>query len=92
MSTRLEHRAISFFDYHRSGGFALSKPSALIAKLLEEVGEFAEAVMNEDTEEAAMEAGDVGLILVDILHMMGSDYLLSTGMGIAMDKLEKRHP
>lgn len=91
MSTRLEHQGIKLFDYHRDSGFTISDTAKQIAKLMEEVGEFVEAIMNGDTDEATMEAGDVAWMLVDILHVAKSKYLLATGMGIALDKLIKRH-
>lgn len=90
MSTRLEHEGIKLFDSRRDIGFTTSNQSKQIAKLLEEVGEFAEAVMNNDKDNALMEAGDVAWLLVDILHVMGSDYLLAVGMATALDKMKHR--
>ena len=89
--TRLEGQAIRLFDYHRDNGFTSSDPAAQAAKLLEEVGEFIEAIMRSDEEAALMEAGDVAWLLVDMLNVMGSKYLLATGMGCSLDKLQERH-
>ena len=72
MSTRLEHEGIKLFDSRRDIGFTTSSKSKQIAKLLEEVGEFIEAAMNDDIDNAVMEAGDVAWLLVDILHVMGA--------------------
>ena len=91
MSTRLEHDAIRLFDFHRDRGFTTSNKAKQIAKLLEEVGEFVEAVINDDPLEALMEAGDVAWLLVDILHVMKSEYLLSVGMATSLEKLKQRH-
>ena len=90
MSTRLEHEGVKLFDSRRDIGFSTSNQPKQIAKLLEEVGEFIEAAMNNDHENAVMEAGDVAWLLVDILHVMGSDYLLATGMALALDKMKAR--
>jgi len=90
MSTRLEHEGIALFDSRRDIGFSTSIPSKQAAKLLEEVGEFIEAVMNDDCDNALMEAGDVAWLLVDMLHVMGSDYLLAVGMHSALDKMKLR--
>ncbi len=89
--TRLEEQAIALFDCHRDRSFTTSDPSAQTAKLLEEVGEFIEAVMNGDKQNAVMEAGDVAWLLVDMLNVMGSVYLLAVGMAGALDKLTARH-
>ena len=92
MSTRLENEAIRLFDYHRDrGSFTTSNRAKQVEKLLEEVGEFIGAVMDGDQTNAQMEAGDVAWLLVDMLHVMGSDYLLATGMAMALDKLKQRH-
>ena len=91
MGTRLEDQAIKLFDYHRDIGFTTSDPAKQIAKLLEEVGEFVEAVMSGDKSNALMESGDVAWLLVDILNVMDSDYLLAVGMGSSLEKLQKRH-
>ena len=89
--TRLEKRALELFDEHRQSGFTSSDSAKQIEKLLEEVGEFVAAVMRKDSSSALMEAGDVAWILVDILHIMGSDYLLAVGMATALEKLESSH-
>lgn len=96
MGTRLEKRALVLFDERRDlsrrrGGFTSSDPTKQVEKLLEEVGEFVAAVMRKDSSSALMEAGDVAWLLVDMLHVMGSDYLLAVGMATALDKLEIRH-
>ena len=91
MTTRLEKRALELFDEHRRGGFTSSDSTKQVEKLMEEVGEFVAAVMRKDSGSALMEAGDVAWVLVDILHVMGSDYLLAVGMNIALEKLESRH-
>lgn len=89
--TRLEEQATRLFDFHRDHGFTTSDKSKQVAKLMEEVGEFVEAVMNDDGDAAIMEAGDVAWLLVDILNVMDAKYLLATGMGISLDKLLARH-
>ena len=91
MSTRLEHDAIRLFDFHRDTGFTTSNQPQQLAKLLEEVGEFVEAVANNDKANALMEAGDVAWLLVDILKVMGSEYLLAVGMASSLEKLKIRH-
>lgn len=91
MATRLETRAITLFDAHRDTGFTSSDPATQIAKLMEEVGEFTAAVMRRDVSEALMEAGDVAWLLVDILHVLGGDYLLAVGMARSLEKLVQRH-
>ena len=89
--TRLEERAILLFESHRDKGFTSSDPAKQTAKLLEEVGEFVEAVMQGDSAYACMEAGDVAWLLVDMLNVMGSDTLLAAGMAVSLDKLHQRH-
>ena len=91
MTTRLEHQAIDLFDRHRDVGFTSSDPAKQVSKLLEEVGEFIEAVMAGDKSNAVMESGDVAWLLVDILNVMDCKYTLATGMGIALEKLQERH-
>lgn len=91
MATRLENEAVRLFDAHRDKGFTTSQVPAQLAKLLEEVGEFVEAVAKGDVSEACMEAGDVAWLLVDILNVMGSPYLLAVGMSQALEKLQRRH-
>lgn len=91
MTTRLEMSAIELFDTHRDVGFTTSDPARQVEKLMEEVGEFVAAVMRHDSSEALMEAGDVAWLLVDILNVMGSDYLLAVGMATALEKLKDRH-
>lgn len=90
MTTRLEMQAIELFNKHRDIGFTSSDKAAQIKKLMEEVGEFIEAVMNGDKMEATMEAGDVAWLLVDILNVMGANPL-SSGQFAALEKLLARH-
>lgn len=101
MATRLEHQAIDLFDKHRDAGFTSSDNSAQIRKLMEEVGEFIEAVCNGDLKEMRMEAGDVAWLLVDIIHVRErkvaekcdrdmQHHLLSSGMASALNKLQAR--
>jgi NTP pyrophosphatase (non-canonical NTP hydrolase) len=89
--TRLEEQAIALFNCHRDRGFTSSDPARQTEKLLEEVGEFVAAVMRGDKREALMEAGDVAWLLVDMLNVMGSDYLLAVGMAASLDKCTARH-
>ena len=89
--TRLEAQAIELFNKHRDKGFTSSDKAKQAKKLLEEVGEFVEAVMNDDKRNAVMEAGDVAWLLVDMLNVMDSEYLLATGMSISLQKLVDRH-
>ena len=91
MSTRLEHEAIALFNHNRDSGFTTSDVSMQVEKLHEEVGEFVGAVMRDDKRAALMEAGDVAWLLVDILNVLGSDYLLAVGMAGALQKLQERH-
>jgi NTP pyrophosphatase (non-canonical NTP hydrolase) len=42
-----------------------------IKKLLEEVGELAEAIQNEDRKEIEAEAADCSFVLMDIVHIAG---------------------
>jgi NTP pyrophosphatase (non-canonical NTP hydrolase) len=91
--TRLEREAIEFFNKHRDIGFTTSSTSELLKKLLEEVGEFVEAVIEDDeNRDPVMEAGDIAMLLVDILNVIGSEYSLSVGMDMALEKLKERHP
>ena len=89
--TRLEEQAIALFNCHRDRGFTSSDPARQAAKLLEEVGEFVEAVMNGDKQNAVMEAGDVAWLLIDMLNVLRSDYLLAVGMAASLDKCTNRH-
>ena len=91
MATRLEERALRLFDYARDTGFTSSDKAKQVSKLLEEVGEFIEAIMNDDPRSALMEAGDVAWLLVDMLNVAGSEYLLAVGMASSLNKLEARH-
>jgi len=93
--TRLEQEAIKLFDKNRDehDGFTTSNIPCQVKHLGEEVGEFIEAVMNDDTDNALMEAGDVAWLMVDILNNMqhGKEkYLLAVGMASSLQKLQER--
>ena len=92
MTPKDELLACDFFDQHRDKGyFTSSNPLAQQRKLLEEVGEFIEACLIGDIDAAAMEAGDVAWLIVDMLHVMGSPFTLDQCMEITMTKLQQRH-
>lgn len=84
--------ACAWFDLHRDKTFTSSNPLAQQRKLLEETGEFVEAVLSGDYENSPMEAGDVALILIDMLHVMGSPYTLAQCCQMSLNKLKDRWP
>ena len=64
---------------------------ATYRKLLEEVGELGEAMMRQDANAIAGEAGDVALVLCHILRAGCPKYpSLSIAMAVALDKCEMR--
>lgn len=61
---------------------------ATYRKLVEEVGELGEALMNKTADKARMEAGDVGVLLLIVLRGMGYKSL-HRAMEAAYNKIEK---
>jgi len=77
------------WDWHvKEYGEGVDVP-ATYRKLLEEVGELGEALMNGDEREAKMEAGDCAVLLLMILRGMGENSL-ALWMANVETKLETR--
>lgn len=63
---------------------------ATYRKLLEEVGELGEALINGDYDAVFEEAGDVGCVLSHIVRVGANNPSLHAAMDAAMDKCETR--
>lgn len=90
--------ATEYFDSYRDVTpgmtFTTSEISAQVRKLMEEVGEFVETVMDRDPSHALEEAADVAWMMVDIMHVMrhANPDLSKAMKDCLVNKLFKRFP
>lgn len=93
MATRLEHQLIAW--HNRNYGEGVDVP-ATYRKLLEEVGELAEALLLNDRRKIWEEAGDVGVLLFHVLRgacpndPASTPASLNVAMSLALQKCERR--
>jgi len=85
--SNIEEKLWQWHVEHYGDAVDLNVP-ATYRKLLEEVGELGEALMNNNDDEAKMEAGDCCVLLLVILRGLGQT--VSGAMEAAMAKLESR--
>lgn len=84
--TRLEEEILNYQDKR----FGKINVPATYRKLLEEVGELGEALLNNDKQNIDEEIGDVGMLLVTIALAKHEYKSLSVAIAVSLEKANRR--